>query len=272
MSNLAQRILTGLAGAAVVVAALWVGGWPFTLLVAAIAAAAQFELYGLVSAGGPRPLVAYGLLFGLAAAVWPVFDQAALALAVGLVGLPLAVLFVRRETPLLDAAGTAFGVLYPAALASALLVIRESDAPWLVGDDAAWLTVAVLFGVWAADTFAYAAGRTMGKTPLFARVSPKKTWEGSAGGALGGVLFMAGFKLAVLDTVLTWGDVAVIGLVVGAVSQLGDLAESHFKRSVGVKDSASWLPGHGGLLDRVDAAVVAVPLVAIYLELTKGLL
>ena len=271
MSNLTQRILTGLVGAALVVAAVWAGGWPFTLLVAAVAAAAQFELYGLL-AGGTRPLVAYGLLFGLAAAVWPVFDQAALALAVGAVGLPVAVLFLRRETPLLDAAGTAFGVVYPAALASALLALRESPAPWLVGDDAAWLTVAVLFSVWGADTFAYAAGRTMGRTPLFARVSPKKTWEGSVGGALGCAALLAGFKLAVLGDVLNWADVAVIGLLAGVVSQLGDLAESHFKRSVRVKDSASWLPGHGGLLDRVDAAVVAVPLVAIYLELTKGVL
>lgn len=271
MSNLAQRVLTGVIGAAIVLAAIWAGGWPFALLIAAAAAGAQFELYGLMAAGGTRPLVLVGLLTGLVASLWPLLPSSGLVLALCVVLLPLAVLFMRRETPLLDAAGTAFGVLYPAGLASALILLRLSDADWLGATGAAWLTVAVLFGVWASDTFAYATGRLVGRTPLFERVSPKKTWEGSIGGAIGAFAVVAGFKLTVLDAALGWGDVAVIALVAGAVSQLGDLAESHFKRSVNVKDSATWLPGHGGLLDRIDATVIAVPLVALYLQATKGL-
>ena len=273
MSNLAQRILTGVVGAVVVVGALWTGGWVFALLMAAVAAAAQFELYGLLSAGGTKPLIAVGLLIGLLATLWPVLPVAAPPLlVVGAILVPLVVLFVRRTTPLMDAAGTVFGVVYPSALASSVLVIRFSEAEWLGEGGAFWLTLAVLFGVWAADTLAYTAGRLFGSRPLFERVSPKKTWEGSAGGVVGGVLFVALFKGFVLPDVLSWTDVAVIGVTVGAVSQLGDLAESHFKRSVKVKDSATWLPGHGGLLDRIDAMVVAVPLVAVYLEVTKGLL
>ena len=271
MSNLTQRVLTGLVGAAVVVGAVWAGGLPFAFLVAAAALAAQFELYGLLAAGGTRPLVAYGLLFGVPAALWPLYDPAPLALALGAVGLPVAALYLRRETPLLDAAGTAFGVVYPAALASAILVVRLSEASWLGDDGAPWLTVAVLFTIFAADSFAYIAGRLLGRRKLFERVSPNKTWEGSAGGALGAFAMIAGFKLAVLPQ-LGWLDVLAVTVACGVASQFGDLAESHFKRSVKIKDSATWLPGHGGLLDRIDAAVVAVPLVALYFETTRGLL
>ncbi|MEM0961319.1 MAG: phosphatidate cytidylyltransferase [Bacteroidota bacterium] len=270
MSNLAQRVLTALVGVPLVIGLMWWGGWPFALLIAAIAAAAQFELYGLMNAGGARPLVAFGLLAGLTATLWPMLPPAPEVLAACVVLLPVLVMYTRRDAPLADAAATAFGVLYPAGLASSILLLRSSEAVWLGADGAFWITTTILFCVWASDTFAYAAGRLFGRTPLFERVSPKKTWEGSIGGAVGAFLLAAGFKLAVLDATLTWFDVSVIAVASGMVSQLGDLAESHFKRSVGVKDSATWLPGHGGLLDRIDATVIAVPLVALYFEVTKG--
>ena len=271
MSNFAQRVLTALVGVAVVIAALWVGGWVFAAFVAVVAVAAQAELYGLLAAGGTRPLVAFGLVLGAVAALWPVIPRSGLVLAAGLLALLPAVLYLRRETPLLDAAGTAFGVLYPAGLASSILALRLTDAPWLDEGGAFWLTLAVLFCVWGADSFAYLAGRAVGRTPLFERVSPKKTWEGAAGGAVGAFAMAAAFKLAVLDDALGWADVAVFALASGVLSPFGDLTESLFKRSVGVKDSATWLPGHGGLLDRIDATVVAVPVIVLYLELTRGL-
>ena len=271
MSNFAQRVLTALVGAATVTAALWVGGWAFTVLVGLIAVAAQRELYAMLQAAGTAPLVGYGLALGAVAVLWPVVPRAGLILAGGsLLLLPL-VLFLRRDTPLLDAAGTVFGVLYPAALASSVLLLRLTDADWLPGDDAFWLTLAVLICVWGADSFAYLAGRALGRTPLFERVSPKKTWEGAVGGALGAFALAGAFKLTVLAEALSWLDVGVIAVACGLLSPLGDLAESLFKRSVGVKDSATWLPGHGGLMDRIDATVVAVPVIALYFEATRGL-
>ena len=271
MSNFGQRVATALVGVTIVLGALWAGGPVFAGLIVAVALGAQAELYRLLAAAGARPLVPFGLAAGALAAAWPVVPWAAPALVAALLALPPAVLAFRRETPLLDAAGTALGVLYPALLASSLLVLRLTDAPWLAGDDAFWLTTAVLFSVWAADTFAYLAGRAFGRHPLFPRVSPKKTWEGAAGGAVGAFLFAALFKWTVLADVVSWADVGAIAVASGVIGPLGDLAESLFKRSVGVKDSASWLPGHGGLLDRVDATVLAVPAVALYLHLTRGL-
>ena len=272
MSNLTQRVLTALIGAVVVVAVTWLGGWTFAAFIAAVALAAQYELYRLLVAGGTRPLVPFGLAAGALAVLWPVLPVAVPVLAGALLALLLGVLYLRRETPLLDAAGTAFGVLYPAALASSIIALRLSDPTWLVGDESFWLTLAVLFSVWGADSFAYFAGRALGRTPLFERVSPKKTWEGAVGGAVGAFALAAVFKLAVLQEVLGWDDVAVIAVASGLLGPFGDLTESLFKRSVGVKDSAAWLPGHGGLLDRIDATVVAVPVVVLYLELTRGLL
>ena len=272
MSNFAQRVLTAVVGATVVVAAVWQGGAAFAALVTAVALAAQIELYRLLAAGGTRPLVGLGLAMGAVAVLWAWVPRAGLVLAAGLLALLPAVLYLRRETPLLDAAGTVFGVLYPAGLVSSLLVLRLSDAPWLGADGAFWLTVTVLFCVWGADSFAYLAGRAFGRTPLFERVSPKKTWEGAAGGVAGAFALAAVFKLTVAGAVLGWPDVLVIAVATGVLSPFGDLTESLFKRSVGVKDSATWLPGHGGLLDRIDATLVAVPVIALYFELTRGLL
>ena len=271
MSNLTQRILTGIVGATVVMGAMWVGGWPFAILMAAVALGAQWEVYGLLRAAGTHPLHWVGLALGLLAVLRPLVTEAVPLLTLGGLAVLVGVLYLRRETPLLDAAGTLFGVVYPAALAGAILTLRLSEAAWLDGDAAFWLTAATLFCVWGADSFAYFTGRAIGKHPLFPRVSPNKTWEGAVGGGLGAFALMAAFKGFALGETVSWADVAFIGFACGVASQFGDLVESHFKRSVDVKDSATWLPGHGGLLDRIDAAVVAIPLVVLYFDLTRGL-
>ncbi len=276
MSNLTQRILTGLVGSVVVVVALWMGGVVFALAFTAVGLLAQVEIYRLLQKAGTRPLVGLGLAIGAVAVLRPVELMAPVAgplLVLGGLAVLVAVLFLRTETPLLDAAATLFGAAYPAALCGALVALRVDDRAWLAGTNhgAFWLTTAVLFCVWGTDTFAYFTGRAIGTHPLFPRVSPKKTWEGAVGGVVGAVLLASSFKaFTPLSSVLTWADVAAIAFACGVASPFGDLAESHFKRSVDVKDSASWLPGHGGMLDRIDAAVVAVPLVVIYLHFAKG--
>ncbi len=265
MSNLVQRVLTAVVAIPVTLALLWLGGWPFAALVAVAALAAQSEVYGLLRAGGTRPLAVLGLAMGALATLHAKVPQAGALLVVGGIGVLFAALFLRREGALSDAAGTLFGVFYPALLLGFGIRLREAEGFRLGPDDGFWLTAAVLTSVWGADTFAYAAGRLLGRHPLFARVSPKKTWEGAAGGLVGAFAVVAGFKLAVLG-VLSWLDVTALALCAGVAGPLGDLAESHFKRAAGVKDSGSLIPGHGGALDRLDAAAVAVPLAAVYLN------
>jgi phosphatidate cytidylyltransferase len=122
----------------------------------------------------------------------------------------------------------------------------------------------VLLVAWVADTGAYFAGRFLGKAKLYEAVSPKKTWAGAWGGLAGSVLGVVALKLAFAHY-LSWLDVVLIAVPGGILGQLGDLAESLIKRSVGVKDSGALLPGHGGILDRIDAVLFIAPYVYAYL-------
>jgi phosphatidate cytidylyltransferase len=162
-------------------------------------------------------------------------------------------------------AATAFGVFYPSALIGYLVALREAEGVLLETDAAFWLTLGTIVCVWGADSGAYAAGRTLGKTPLFPRVSPNKTWEGAVGGFVTAGLLAWALKVWFVPA-LGWDAVAVFALCCGVFAPLGDLTESLFKRAAGVKDSGRFLPGHGGYLDRLDALIVAGPLVYLYLD------
>ena len=247
----------------------YAGGWYWAVLVAGIAAAAQWELYGMARTTGLRPLRAVGLALGtggVLAAQWP-----ALAVAVGaafVILLPCTPWLVPQERFLESLAVTVLGVIYPAGLLGALVLLRNGPAeplPPFV------LVVLVLFLVWATDIFAYYVGRTMGRHALAPTISPNKTWEGTAGGAVAALAMAVAFKLTVLPA-LAWVDVAVVAGIGGGISQAGDLVESQMKRATGTKDAGSLLPGHGGLLDRFDSMAVAAPLLYLYLRFVAGLL
>jgi phosphatidate cytidylyltransferase len=249
----------------VVIALAYVGGWAFGLFVAGAAVIAQLELYGIARARGAVPFTEVGLVAGGLLVLSP------LAPGMGLIALVLVVALVlmlpletRRADPLGDVAATVFGIAYPSAMLAAAVALRQSRGAEVAGLEAFWLVLTTLILVWSTDTFAYYTGKSIGKKPLAPKVSPKKTWEGAIGGVAGAFLVAIVLKLLVLDFLL-WADVAIIALITGIVSQLGDLAESRLKRSAGVKDSGTILPGHGGVLDRLDALIVAVPLVYLYL-------
>ena len=123
--------------------------------------------------------------------------------------------------------------------------------------------ILVLVIAWLADTGGYFAGRFLGKAKLYEAVSPKKTWAGAYGGIAGSLLGVVVMTLAFLPW-LNWFDVVAIAVIGGIVGQLGDLTESLIKRSVGVKDSGALLPGHGGILDRIDAVLFIAPFVYAY--------
>jgi phosphatidate cytidylyltransferase len=133
----------------------------------------------------------------------------------------------------------------------------------------AGLPMGVFILIWTSDTGAYLAGRSFGKTKLFERVSPKKTWEGSVGGLLLSLLVayvISQFDLFDTVNVLDWFIIACIIVVFGT---FGDLFESLLKRNLHIKDSGNMLPGHGGVLDRFDALFISIPTVFFYLQLTN---
>ena len=270
LSNATTRVLTALVGIPLVLGSVYLGGWVMGVLVALLALGAQDEFYRLSSAGDVTPHYGVGLALGALVALralWPPLLDVALA---GAVIYTCALPFIADRAHLPAAFGTTLGgVLYPTALLTALTSLRVEAGLALPRAEAFWLTMSVFVAVWASDTLAYYAGRTFGKHPLAPRVSPKKTVEGALGGLIGAFAGVALLKVLALPS-LAWPHAAVLALLGGAVSPLGDLAESRLKRSVGVKDSGTILPGHGGLLDRFDALIVAAPLAYLYLHWAMG--
>ena len=230
------------AGVAAVFGALWLAG--------------AWEWAGFASFG-TRGRVVYSLVFAAAvAAVWWFSGR---SLATGLLALALAfwllALIAVLRFPRPFAAGvvavSGFLVLLPSW---SLLVLLHGGMPHGRG-----LAMTLLAIVWAADVGAYAFGRWLGRTKLAPAVSPGKTWEGLAGGVLLAAL-AAGTAAAWLD--LPIARLAALGVVTALMSVLGDLTQSMFKRNVGLKDSGKLLPGHGGVLDRIDSLTAAIPVFA----------
>jgi phosphatidate cytidylyltransferase len=170
-------------------------------------------------------------------------------------------LFRFRDIPSVAGryAATVAGIVYAGFLTTFLAFLKRID-PNHGGDT----VVLVLLVAWIADTGGYFAGRFLGKSKLYEAVSPKKTWAGAFGGLAGSLLGVAVLKLFFAKW-LGWDDVLLIAIPGGILGQLGDLAESLIKRSTGVKDSGSLLPGHGGILDRIDAVLFIAPYVYAYL-------
>lgn len=151
-----------------------------------------------------------------------------------------------------SAAANLFGLVYPGVLLTYIILIRGISTPF------GWQVLLFMFiTIWGNDTGAYFIGSFLGKTPLAPKISPHKTVEGSVGGLLIGALAGIGFGLAFQ---LPWSILALSPLI-GIVGQIGDLFESLLKRGAGVKDSGWILPGHGGVLDRFDSAMLSLPLV-----------
>lgn len=265
MSTGLLRVLTALVGIPLILGAAYLGGWLFAGLVLVAALISQYELYRMLDAGGLRAHRGAGLVMGALVVLHPLQpDLLALGLVVLLGYLAVATVGGSERHPLRTAAGTVFGVVYPSLLFAFLVHLRSARGPVVDDLDAFYLTLGLFVLVWASDTAAYYVGKSLGRHALAPRISPNKTWEGSFGGAAGAVLAAALLKVTLLDF-LPWGHLIVLALICGVLGQLGDLAESRFKRSVEVKDSGEVLPGHGGLLDRFDALLFAVPLYFLYL-------
>jgi phosphatidate cytidylyltransferase len=182
-----------------------------------------------------------------------------LALAVVVPGLYYLFRFRDMTTVASRFTATVAGIIYAGFLTSFLAFLKRID-PRHGGDT----VLLVLIVAWVADTGGYFAGRYLGKAKLYEAVSPKKTWAGAFGGLAGSLIGVAVLKLFFAKW-LGWDDVVLIAIPGGILGQLGDLAESLIKRSVGVKDSGSLLPGHGGILDRIDAVLFIAPYVYAYL-------
>jgi phosphatidate cytidylyltransferase len=216
--------------------------------------AGAWEWGGLAKLDGPARFLYTALLAAAMVAGWRWLDAGGALVLLGvtsvwwIAALVLVLKFPRRFAPAFVAAAGVL-VLVP----SWTLLVRLHSG----GDFGARLSFTLLLIVWAADVGAFVFGHWLGRVKLAPAVSPGKTWEGVAGGLLAAGA-AAGGAAAVWG--LSWGAFIMLGVVTAAVSVLGDLTQSMFKRNVGVKDSGRLLPGHGGVLDRIDSLTAAVPI------------
>jgi phosphatidate cytidylyltransferase len=264
-------VLTAAVGIPLVMAVAYAGGTVFTIVIAVAAVLAQLELYDLQSRAGWNPNRWLGVVLSLAVILRPLIGWNEPILVC--LALLLLVDLLRtgpEKAPMARLAGTLLGVAYPAWLFSYLTEIRLGLEGSLSNVEAFGATMMLLVLVWVADSAAYYVGKSIGKRPLAPRLSPKKTWEGSIASVPGAFVAAALFKLLWFSW-LGWMDVLALSIISGAWGQVGDLAESALKRSAGVKDSASLLPGHGGMLDRIDSLIVVVPVYFLYLRYVMDL-
>ncbi len=255
--DLPTAIATGVVLLAAAALLLVVGksrGGVVLVLVALLAAG--FELFTALRQRAFQPAIPVGLaaIAGLVGATyWKGTDGLALVLGVTVLVAMLWYLFgVTRDRPAVNIAVTWFVVLYVGLLgAFAAALLREPNGRWVF--------FAPILATVASDIFGYAVGRTFGRTKLAPEISPNKTWEGTIGGFLATVVFCG--LLFGIRGVGPWNgrEGWLLGVVVGVAAPLGDLCESLIKRDLGVKDVSNFLPGHGGVLDRIDGMLFAIP-------------
>jgi phosphatidate cytidylyltransferase len=254
--NLVIRIIVALVLAPIAIAIAFAGGWLWAALVTLATIGLYVEWLGIVGVARETGVVASGVvalaIAGLGLALGRI-DESLIALALGLAVVALLSPERRRWTMA--------GFLYAAAAEVASVLVRLDQTDGFIA------LILILLVVWVTDIGGYFAGRGIGGPKLWPRVSPKKTWAGAIGGFVASLVISGGFAAFGFGKT---GPVLLLGAILSIASQLGDLFESAVKRRFGVKDSSHIIPGHGGLLDRLDGFVAAIVLAAVFGFLRGG--
>lgn len=283
INNLTTRTLSGAVFVAILVSGIIIGYETYLLLMLIIIGLTLNEFFNMVKESGVAPNFSLGLIAGLGTFIsFFVFAfggyQDVVYLAFPLliyIGIFISELFRNKSNPFTNVAMTLLGVFYiaiPFSILNFLVFLQFSNLDGVIFDY--YYILALFILVWTNDTFAYLTGMAIGKHKFFERISPKKTWEG----IIGGIVFTAGMSVALFYlyphvaplgklgfsglTLQVWVG---LGVVVSIFADLGDLVESMLKRSLGIKDSGNIIPGHGGMLDRFDAILLAAPAAFVYL-------
>ncbi len=272
MSNFNERLLTGIIFVIVLLGSIYQSETASSILFFTIILLCQREFYGFFKNSDIKPQRNVGTIGGLSFFLASVISfQTSLSFNTLFFIIPLIFvvfvleLFRNRPQPIANIGFTILGIIYVAVPFSLLHQISYFNNGDFGTEYNYEILIGYFFVLWANDTGAYLVGREFGKTKLFERISPKKTWEGSLGGLFFGLLlgYVNSLIFTGLDTI-TWMALALVIVLFGS---LGDLVESLFKRSLGIKDSGKILPGHGGVLDRFDGIFISAPMVYTYLKI-----
>ena len=273
-SNLTQRLITAVIGAATLVSAILYGPWTYFAIFFLICLLTLLEFYDLAGLDGMVVQKTFGTIIGLAVfslSFFIEFDMISYRYYFLIFPMASCVYMIKlykkfERKPFTNIAYTFLGIFY-VAVPFALLNIatfenRQYDYQIIFG---------CLFILWASDTGAYFAGTLFGKRKLFERISPKKSWEGFFGGAILAFAFAYALPYFFLSighdpSIRSW-QWMVIGAIIIVGGTYGDLVESLLKRSIEIKDSGTSLPGHGGFLDRFDGLLISAPFIVAFLEI-----
>ncbi len=268
LRNLIQRTLSGIVYLGVIIGPLFAGKVPFGIVFLLIALLALYEFYGMVLASDASPFIVpslvtatllYVLAYLVAASVLPL--RMLTLMFPLLIFLFLTALYSQRPEVIRNTAVSLLGVLYVMVpFASMNFLAFPADAG---GAYTHRIILGILILIWLNDTGAYLVGITLGRHRLFERISPKKSWEGAIGGTL--ITLAAAWWMKDLMGILETQPWMVLAGIVSVFGVFGDLSESLFKRSVNMKDSGTLIPGHGGVLDRVDSILFVMPVSLCYL-------
>ncbi len=270
LSNLQQRVIAAIVAVPLLVFCIQYSDYTFFGLFLLIGILAQLEFYKLIGTmEGNLPLKFFGTFCGIVLQTLTfLIEKGLIAYSNYYILSPLLTLIFfiklykeKDQNPFQNIAFTFLGIIYvalPFALFTVLAFVKnETYDPQII--------LGCLFLLWASDSGAYFAGTKFGKTKLFERVSPKKSWEGSMGG------FIAAMVVAVIlgkyftnYNTMEW---VIIGVIIVIAGTYGDLVESLFKRSINIKDSADTIPGHGGFLDRFDGLLLSIPFIIPFVKL-----
>lgn len=255
-SELTMRVVSSIVLGIAAIATGWLGGFVFLAFWTVAAIAVWWEWVGVVKAESRPVLIGIGVTAIAGMAIALAADAAAIAFVCALIGAGVAVASVQSARGWIGG-----GIVYAAAVLIPAVMLRDDPALGFIA--IVWLFAVV----WSEDTAAYFAGRYFGGPKLAPAISPNKTWSGAAGGTIAGVL--AG-NVVILLAGISWHPAHLLtAFAVVVAAQFGDLLESGIKRRFAVKDASSLLPGHGGLMDRLDGFIVAAAL-ALAIGLAHG--
>ena len=264
-----QRAITALVGAVVVISSIIYSDWTYFIVFAAILGFAQMEFYKLCGLDGMLPLKSFGTFLGLMIFTLTFMiekerlPQEYLYLIFPIISLTFFIKLYKKtdKKPFTGVAFTYLGIFYVAVPFSLLnLAVFSVDQVYHFE-----IILGSLLILWASDTGAYFAGTKFGKTKLFERVSPKKSWEGFLGGAFSAIA-VAFLVARYFHSIQDWKWLVISGIIIIA-GTYGDLIESLFKRSIEIKDSGKGLPGHGGFMDRFDGLLLSAPFITAFFKI-----
>ena len=278
MGEFWKRTIFGIMFAVVVLGCLFMGGMFAAIMLAAVVMIGSTEIANLYSKGSENPLKnvvqTLSIMLYVFLAVFaesPDTMEGSIFIAPIFFNIPLLIALFSKKHDYIKVVGATWLSMIFVAFPCGIMMMFYNE--YFIGTDKGWLLLIFsIILIWVNDIFAYLTGVSIGRHKLFERISPKKTIEGSIGGAVFTMLFAYLLNRFVLnvyffDNYLSELQVIVLALGVVVFGTLGDLTESMMKRHAGVKDSSNLIPGHGGILDRFDATFMAIPFVFIYLTL-----